>query len=311
MNEIADLNLVTVFEAVWRHRQISRAAVELNLSQPTVSNALRRLREIMDDRLFVRSGQMMMPTPLAQEIAPHWCDGLMAIRKGTTVKAGFIPATDRRRFSLLMTDIAEAIILPHLLDACRVAAPSVSFRTTQLDVEKTLPALRSGDVDLAIGYLPSLRSGVKQQLLFEADYVVISRKDHPIIRRSGKLTRATFLACRHALAEATGTGHVVVERTLKRCGLGNSIGTRVPHFLALPMIVAASDLLATVPRPLARLLIDTVPIAIHQHPIRFSNLPIRLFWHERFDADLGLRWLRHTLRHALHRSDALRPERRV
>jgi DNA-binding transcriptional LysR family regulator len=311
MNDIADLNLVTVFEAVWRHRQISRAAAELNSSQPTVSNALRRLREIMDDRLFVRSGQMMMPTPLAQEIAPHWCDGLMAIRKGTTVKAGFNPATDRRRFSLLMTDIAEAIILPHLLDACRVAAPSVSFRTMQLDVEKTLPALRSGDVDLAIGYLPSLRSGVKQQLLFDADYVVISRKDHPIIRRSGKLTRAAFLACRHALAEATGTGHVAVERTLKRCGLGNSIGTHVPHFLALPMIVAASDLLATVPRPLARLLIDTVPIAIHQHPIRFSNLPIRLFWHERFDADLGLRWLRHTLRQALHRAEALRPERRV
>jgi DNA-binding transcriptional LysR family regulator len=311
MNEIADLNLVAVFEAVWRHRQISRAATELNSSQPTVSNALRRLREVMDDRLFVRSGQMMLPTPLAQEIAPHWCDGLMAIREGTAVKAGFTPATDRRKFSLLMTDIAEAIILPHLLEACRISAPSVSFRTTQLDVEKTLPALRSGDVDLAIGYLPSLRSGVKQQLLFEADYVVISRKDHPIIKRSGKLTRAEFLACRHALAEATGTGHVVVERMLKRWGLGNSIGTRVPHFLALPMIVAASDLLATVPRPLARLLIDTIPIAIHQHPMRFSNLPIRLFWHERFDADLGLRWLRHTLRQALQRVEVLRPKGRV
>jgi DNA-binding transcriptional LysR family regulator len=307
MNDIADLNLVAVFEAVWRHRQISRAAAELNSSQPTVSNALRRLRAAMDDRLFVRSGQMMVPTPLAEEIAPHWCDGLMAIRKGGALKSGFNPATDRRRFSLLMTDIAEAVILPHLLEACRVSAPSVSFRTTQLDVEKTLPALRSGEVDLAIGYLPSLRSGVKQQLLFESDYVVISRKDHPALGRSGKLTRSAFLGCRHALAEATGTGHVVVERALKRVGLGNRIGTRVPHFLALPMIVAASDLLATVPRPLARLLISAAPIAIHQHPMKFSNLPIRLFWHERFDADIGLRWLRHTLRHAVHRAEVLRP----
>jgi DNA-binding transcriptional LysR family regulator len=208
--------------------------------------------------------------------------------------------------SLLMTDIAEAVILPHLLEGCRVSAPFVSFRTTQLDVEKTLPALRSGDVDLAIGYLPSLRSGVKQQLLFESDYVVISRKNHPIIRRSGKLTRAAFLGCRHALAEAAGTGHIVVERMLKRSGLGGRIGTRVPHFLALPMIVAASDLLATVPRPLARLLVEAVPIAIHQHPIKFPRLPIRLFWHERFDADLGLRWLRHTLRQAVHRAKVLR-----
>jgi len=306
MNDVGDLNLIAVFEAVWRHRQISRAAAELNSSQPTVSNALRRLRVAMDDRLFVRSGQMMVPTPLAQEIAPHWCDALMAIRRGGALKSGFNPATDRRRFSLLMTDIAEAVILPHLLEFCRVSAPIVSFRTTQLDVEKTLLALRSGDVDLAIGYLPSLRSGVKQQLLFESDYVVISRKDHPVIG-TGRLTRSTFLKCRHALAEATGTGHIVVERALKRFGLGDRIGTRVPHFLALPMIVAASDLLATVPRPLARLLANAVPIAVHQHPMKFQRLPIRLFWHERFDADLGLRWLRHTLRQAVHRAEVLRP----
>jgi DNA-binding transcriptional LysR family regulator len=311
MNDIADLNLVAVFEAVWRHRQISRAAAELNSSQPTVSNALRRLRLAMDDRLFVRSGQMMVPTPLAEEIAPHWCNGLMAIRRGGALKSGFNPATDRRRFSILMTDIAEAVIMPHLLAACRVSAPFVSFRTTQLDVEKTLHALRSGDVDLAIGYLPSLRSGVKQQLLFEADYVVISRKNHPIIGRSGRLTRPTFLGCRHALAEATGTGHVIVERVLKRFGLSGSIGTRVPHFLALPMIVAASDLLATVPRPLARLLMDAVPIAIHEHPIKFPTLPIRLFWHERFDADLGLRWLRHTLKQVVNRAEVLRPKGRA
>ena len=306
MNIIYDLNLVAVFEAVWRHRQISRAAAELNTTQPTVSNALRRLRSEMDDALFVRSGQTMVPTPLAEQIAPYWCDGLLRIRTGSAAKAGFDPARDRRMFTLVMTDIAEAIILPHLLEACRLAAPSVSFRTMQIGVDKMLPALRSGEVDLAIGYLPSLRSGVMQQQLFESDYVVISRRNHPIIGGTRKLSRSSYLACRHAVAEAAGTGHVIVERALRRVGLGDRIGTRVPNFLPLPMIVATSDLLATVPRPLARLMINAAKITIHPHPLKLPKLPIRQFWHQRFDADPGIRWLRHTLRNSLRHAEVLR-----
>jgi DNA-binding transcriptional LysR family regulator len=305
MNTVSDLNLVLVFEAVWRLRHISRAAAELGVSQPTISNALRRLRSQMQDALFIRGGRTMVPTPLAERLAPYWSSGIVSIRRGSAERLGFAPVRDRRLFSLLMTDIAEAIILPQLLEACRVTAPNISFRTTQLNVEQTAAALRSGEVDLAIGFLPSLRSGVKQQHLFDSDYVVIARKDHPATTK-GRLSRASFLASRHAIAEAAGTGHIVVEQVLKRLGRANQIGTRVPHFLALPMIVGASDLLATVPRPLALLMLKTAPIALYEHPIRFSKLAIRQFWHERFDADPGIRWLRQTLRNSVQKAEILK-----
>jgi len=253
MNNEIDLNLLIVFDAIWRHRRILRAAVELNTSQPTVSNALRRLRDFTGDALFVRSGSGMEPTPFAEQLAPHWCNGLSSVRRGLAMRSNFDSATDKRTFTLVMTDIAEAVILPHLLNACCESAPGIFFSTVQLSMEKILPALRTGVIDLAIGFIPELRSGVRQQLLFETDYVALARRGHPGVKQSA-MSKATFLKERHALAQAEGTGHAIVERTLRKHGLDSRIAVRVPHFLALPMIVGSSDLVATVPRPLGVLM---------------------------------------------------------
>jgi DNA-binding transcriptional LysR family regulator len=296
MNKECDLNLVLAFETVWRHRQISRAAAELRTTQPTLSNALRRLRGVMQDELFVRAGGAMVPTPFAEQLALHWCDSAAAFRRGLAVKADFNPQREQRRFSLVMTDIGEAVILPPLLEACRGQAPGISFRTTQMSTEEILPALRSGKVDLAIGHIPALRSGVKQQVIFDTKYVVIARKHHPALDRAGKLTRKIFMASHHAIADAVGTGHAQVERALHRAGLGDRIGVHVAGFLALPNIVASSDLLATVPRALALLSAAVLDIDVHPHPLNFGALNIRQFWHERFDADPGIAWLRNTVR---------------
>jgi DNA-binding transcriptional LysR family regulator len=163
MNNEIDLNLLLVFDAVWRHRHISRAAIELNTSQPTVSNALRRLRDFTRDALFVRSGSGMEPTPFAEQLATDWCNGLSSVRRGLGRRSGFDIATDKRTFTIVMSDIAEAVILPHLLNACRESAPGIFFSTIQLSMDQTLPALRTGAVDLAVGYIPDLRSGVRPE----------------------------------------------------------------------------------------------------------------------------------------------------
>jgi DNA-binding transcriptional LysR family regulator len=306
MNNEIDLNLLVVFDAVWRHRRISRAAVELNSSQPTVSNALRRLRDSTGDVLFVRSGGGMEPTPFAERLATHWCKGLSSVRRGLAMRSNFDIATDKRTFTIVMSDIAEAVILPHLLNACRENAPGIFFSTIQLPMEQTLPALRTGAVDLAVGFIPELRSGVKQQLLFETDYVALARRGHPGVKQAA-MSKSVFLRERHAVARAEGTGHAIVERTLRKHGLDSRVAVRVPHFLALPAIVGSSDLIATVPRPLGVLMADVAPIEILLHPLKLPKLVIRQFWHERFDSEPALMWLRKTLRVAVASASQLRP----
>jgi DNA-binding transcriptional LysR family regulator len=292
-----DLNLLIVFEAVWRHRAVSKAATALALPQPTVSNALRRLREIFEDQLFVRAAGGVIPTPFAEQIVVHVREGIAAFDRTLQFKNAFDPAATERLFTILMTDIAESIILPRLLEACRRTAPGVSFRTIQLSGDAIVPALRAGDVDLAIGYIPALRTGVMQQMLFVSDYACLASARHSSIGK--KLTRQQFCNARHAVAEAHGTGHDIVEKTLRKLGLGRQIGARVPHFLALPLIVSSSDMLATVPRPLGKLMRNIADIRIHDHPFALPAIPIRQFWHERFNDDPGSQWLRGTFRRVL------------
>ncbi len=292
-----DLNLLIVFEAVRRHRAVSKAATALRLPQPTVSNALRRLRAIFGDQLFVRAAGGVIPTPFAEQISAHVSEGIAAFDRTLNFRNEFDPAGTHRLFTILMTDIAEAIILPRLLEACRRTAPGVSFRTIQLPADGIVPALRAGDVDLAIGYMPSLRTGLMQQMLFMSDYACLASSRHSTIRRH--VTKQIFLAARHAIAEAQGTGHDIVERTLRKHGLDRQIGARVPHFLALPLIVASSDMLATVPRPLGKLMRQIADIRIHDHPLPLPQLAIRQFWHERFNDDPGNKWLRATFRKVL------------
>ncbi len=293
---IPDLNLLAAFTAVWRTRSVSRAAEALGIAQPTLSNALRRLRAAVGDALFVRGPGGVVPTPFAEELAPAVAEGLGAIERALARRGAFDPATQQRAFTIIMTDIAAAVILPRLVDACRIEAPLVSFRTVQLPMRESAAALETGTVDLAIGYIPGLTSGVYQQLLFETDYVAIESARRAQRRRG--MTRQDFLSARHAVADAQGTGHSVVEQTLARQRPVPRIGARVPHFLSLPLIVAASDMVATVPRPLGYIMRGAAAIRIHAHPLPLPRLKIKQFWHERFNADPANRWLRGVLRAA-------------
>ncbi len=288
-----DLNLLTVFDAVWRLRNVSRAAEDLGLSQPAVSNALRRLRTEFGDRLFVRTAQGMLPTPAADELGATVGEALARIDAGLRRRRAFDPATVERTFTLIMTDVGEIVFLPRLIDYARRQAPGVRFRTVQLSTEATRRSLESGEVDLAVGYVPDLTTGVVQRRLLSSHYVCVVRRGHPEIGE--RISRRQFMQASHALAEAQGTGHYVVERELERLGLARRIGVRIPHFLALPMIIAASDMVATIPLPLAAAFREPAAIRALEVPIRLPRLDIRQFWHQRYHDDPANRWLRQTL----------------
>lgn len=287
-----DLNLLMVFESVWRLRNVSDAAAEIGLSQPAVSNALRRLRGHFHDRLFVRATTGMLPTPVAEQLGPSLVAALSELRKSVRLRSDFRPQNDERTFTILMTDVGEVALLPRLLRYCRDHAPNVSIRTVQVGAGQTASALEVGDIDLAIGYIPQLQSGIYQQQLFRTDYVCMVRQDHPTIR--ARITRTQFLAAVHAVAESAGTSHYAVEQHLNRLGIHRRIGLRVSHLLSLPAIVGSTNMVATVPESLGAISAKTANTRILPHPIRFPQTAIKQYWHERFHEDVANRWLRQT-----------------
>ncbi|OUM01580.1 LysR family transcriptional regulator [Variovorax sp. JS1663] len=301
-----DLNRLRVFRAIWECRNVSRAAEALGVSQPTVSHALRELRTHFGDRIFVRCPGGVMPTPLAETIARRISQALALLEQGLDIRGEFDPSSSRREFTIVMTDIAEAIILPRILGLCRREAPAVAFRAIQLPTESIVSALRDGAADAAIGFSPALRASLLHKPFFRSDYVCVASASHPRIR--GRMKLQDFTGERHAVAQAQGTGHHAVEAALQRMGLLDAIGARVPHFLALPTIVASSDLIATIPRPLAELMLPVAAVRVHPLPIRLPKLLIEQFWHERFHDDAASRWLRDLLPRAMQEVFATGPQ---
>jgi len=286
MNNV-DLRELAVLDAVWRLKSVSSAAKDLGLSQPAVSNALGRLRRHFSDRLFVRTIDGMKPTPLADELMAELGGALVQIDNLLKRRHEFDPAQATRVFNIIMTDIGEIVFLPPLLRFLELNAPGITIRTKRLSLEGTSRALESGVVDLVVSYLPDLQVGVHQQRLFTTNYVCIVRRDHPTIGE--RLTKQQFLNASHAVTDAEGSGHYVVEKQLARVGV-QSIGLRTTSFLALPAIVASSNMIATVPRPLVDA--SSAHIRVLDLPFPFPGLEIKQIWHERFDNDPSNRWLR-------------------
>jgi len=285
-----DLNLLVVFDAVLDEGSISRAAARLDLSQPAVSNALARLRHATGDRLFVRLGNGMVPTPYAESIAVPLRTALATIRNSLAGHQEFDAATSDRDFAIHVTDLGEAFFLPRLLARLSPIAPRVRLRTLALSTDEARDALRSGAADLTIGNLPDFAAGFYQQRLFRDRYVCIVRRDHPAI--GTRITARQLATASHAIAMPGGTGHGIIERTLVTLGLEHRIALRVQNFLVLPSIVAASDLIAIVPHSVGSQISPKDAVKLLPLPVDIPAFDVRQCWHERYQDDAGHRWLR-------------------
>ena len=285
-----DLNLLVVFDAVLGEGSISRAAGRLDLSQPAVSNALARLRKATGDRLFVRLGNGVAPTPYAASIAEPIRAALAAIGASLAGRQEFDAATSQRDFAIHITDLGEAFFLPRLLARLNRSAPRVRLRNLALSTDEAREALRSGAAVLTFGNLPDFEAGFYQQRLFRDRYVCILSRDHPSI--GARLTARQFAAASHAIAMPGGTGHGIIERTLVAHGLESRIALRVQNFLVLPSIVAASDLIAIVPHSVGSQISPKDAVKLLPLPVDIPAFDIRQCWHERYHDDPGHRWLR-------------------
>jgi DNA-binding transcriptional LysR family regulator len=288
-----DLNLLRVFDALMSERQVAAAAVRLGLSAPAVSNALARLRRHTGDELFTRSAAGMLPTAYAQGIAETITTSLAAIEQAFDRRELFEPATSRRPFRLAMTDIGEIYFLPTLMRALADEAPGLTISTVRNTALDLSDAMARGTVDLAIGWLPDLGAGFHQRRLFDQRYVALMAAQHPLAK--GVLTRERFLRARHALVVAEGTGHERVQALLRRHGLADPVALRLPHFVAVPYIVAGTDLVVTVPEKLAQQAAGPFGLVQRALPMDLPSFEVNVFWHRRAHQEAGNRWLRDRL----------------
>lgn len=285
-----DLNLLSVFQEVYRERQISGAARRLGLSQSAVSNALARLRRLFGDELFVRTGQGMQPTPFAEGLAEPVGSALAQVTLALNRRSGFDPLTSRRRFTLAMTDVGELHFMPTLIERCRLAAPHLQLSSVRAGSIALKEEMESGRVDLAIGPFEDISEALYQRLLFRQPYVTMMRRGHPLTQ--GKVDLARFAEAEHLLVDSRESPYDRINQLLEKAGVGGSTRFRVPHFTAVPYIVGSSDLVVTVPQKLAERAGPPFGLAWVTPPLALPPLQTNMFWHRRFNQDPGNQWLR-------------------
>ncbi len=286
-----DLNLLVVFDALLRTRSVSGAARALNMSQPATSFALNRVRKMFGEPLFVRTSRGIHPTPHAESLRAPLEAILDRIRSDLLQQPSFDPATEQRSVTFNMQDIGELVFLPHILARLNDIAPGLQLRTVNLPSPLIEPALRSGEVDLAIGYFPDLdRATLFQQRLLSHSFVCIVRADHPTI--GDEMTRRQFIEGLHAVVHPAGHMNDSLETELQAQGLTRRISVRIEHFLAVPTILSQSNLIFTVPYAIGASLAKLADIKLVKPPFKAQPRIIKQHWHARFQHDAANRWLR-------------------
>ena len=286
-----DLNLLKVFDSVHRLRNLNEVGRHLNLSQSAVSHALARLRTSLDDKLFIRTVQGLEPTARADEIAPKIKQSLITIDEAIYGTQHFEPSTYEREFRLLLSDIGELTVLPRLVGHLKNIAPHVQLRVLPASSMQYDALLRERQADVAIGHLPRLNKNLKKRLLLRERYVVIARRQDDLLE-SSKLTMKQYCEASHVAVERIGTTPEI-DAILLRAGASRNIVLRLPHYLAAPDVIAASDLWLTAPNFLAQALRKEGDRFVqYEIPFKGPDLEVKMYWHLRQDNDPAHRWFR-------------------
>lgn len=286
-----DLNLLVALEALLEQRSVTRAGAQVGLAQPAMSHALRRLRALLDDPLFVRTSRGLQPTPRAEALEPLLREALGVVRV-VLAPTTFEPATYRGPIRLSAVDYQSFQLLPSMLARLAAEAPLIDLEVVVADSDAPEQIL-SGRSDIALAGAVD-GSDLRQVRLFEDDFVCVVRTGHPV--EALGLTLQRFAELDHCFLTITGRGGGAVDTALAAVGLQRRVVLRLPHFLAAPLIVAESDLILTVPRLLAERLARLAPLTVMELPFTLKGYELNLLWHERVDKDPAHVWLRQLIR---------------
>ncbi|WP_409302921.1 LysR family transcriptional regulator [Pseudomonas sp. KCJK8993] len=289
-----DLNLIRTFVTLYEARSVTLAAERLFVTQPSVSYALARLRELFDDSLFSRTRDGIQPSQLANELYPVFRESLTQIENTVHSTRHFDPATTERRFRIALSDLGEMGFLPLILAHLNQEAPAAEVEVLPLQVDQAGEWLSSAKVDALICRKPL--PGTRSQVLIRERYVCLLSDRHP--RIGTQLSLEQFLAERHIAVTRT-TGHGSIEDVLKQMGAKRRISLHVPHFSVLPKVLPGTDLLTVLPAQIARLFTLEGGLRQLELPFPVAEFEVSLHWHPNSDSCAAVRWFRQAVATAI------------
>ncbi|WP_152206208.1 LysR family transcriptional regulator [Marinobacter changyiensis] len=288
-----DLNLLHVFDTIFREGSLTRAAHSLHLTQPAVSHSLARLREHFDDPLFTRQGNQMVPTPLARRFAESMRPGLTQIQSAVNQFHAFDPANQRKTYSLALRDILESTFLPQLMPRLD-SYPDieiVSQRIARRDMETMLAA---GKLDFAVDVLLPISNQTSHELLRKDRLVVIARAAAPSDEPRA-LSMTEYLQAQHVLVSSRADGPGIEDFELSRLGVQRKIRLRCQHYYAACRVVENTNLLLTMPETYARIISKHARVDIMTPPVELPGIDVHLYWHKPYEKEPALIWFRDQL----------------
>ncbi len=301
-----DLNLLKVFDVVMSERSLTRAAEQLALTQPAISNALRRLREALGDELLVRKGRTLEPTPRAETLWPAVRSCLQQLQ-ASLAPPGFDPSSATSTFILTLADATAAEMMPGLLAIITAQAPEVSLRVVPLTTRDPRQLLEDGQADLAVGHFPAVLAdltaraqagdspGFLHHRLFSGDYVCVMRKGHPLSRVP--LTLERFCDARHMLVSFSGRPYGFIDEALAALGQRRRVVLTVNQFFTAGKVVAQSDVLTVLPRHFVGVTGYAHDLVLRELPFPVPPIQVDALWHLRKDGDRAHAWLRDQIAH--------------
>ncbi len=295
-----DLNLLRVFDAVMTEQNLTRAAGHLAMTQPAVSNAIKRLRESLGDELLIRTAYGVKPTPRAEALWPSVRSALASLEAAVTPETFDVSKT-HATFRMAMADATAAFWLPSLMRSIEREAPGVNVRMMPLTTREPRPMLLRGDIDLAVGFFPGVAaqlssetgSPIRHERLYSGKYVCVMRRGHPLANQ--ELTLDNYCAANHLLVSFSGRAHGLIDEALSQMHRERRILLTVNQFFTAGRVVANSDLITVLPRHLIASTGMTESLLSKDLPLTLPAVHLDMLWHERDARSPAHKWLRNHL----------------
>jgi DNA-binding transcriptional LysR family regulator len=292
LNDV-DLNLLVAFDALFAERSVTKAARRTGIGQSAMSDALRRLRELFGDKLFVRASSAMQPTPRARAIAQQIGPVLAQVRSILGEHISFQPQEARKTFTIASTDFTTLVLLPALLPALRTEAPNVDLRIVGYEKDAIGGMLDRGEVDLALGVFPDPPGNMIKSRLFGERFVGLARFDHPALQ-NGTIDLQTFADIPHALISIRRDERGAIDQAFGAIGLRRRVALVLPYMLLLPKILASSDLIAVLPERAAQSVSGT-SLCCFDLPLDMAVWQVDMLWNPAARSDQATAWLRNLI----------------